>query len=157
MTCLSGSHSFQLLTCVLSGDHFTVFILSKRPARSRPFPTIELAAVDELRNRLAKRQSAESDRETFGDRADNSQLHRALHETAIGEMPESVSGSRARDLDCAFAYIPVLDAPGAERREPRAEVRTAPERQQADVFGDQVLPPVLVARAPSDPGVARCT
>lgn len=35
------------------------------------------------------------------------------------------------------------------------EVRTAPEKQQADVVGDQVQLPVLVAGAPSDPGVAR--
>ncbi|MDE0210208.1 MAG: hypothetical protein OXJ64_10010, partial [Boseongicola sp.] len=67
-----------------------------------------MAAVDELRNRMANRQSAEFDRETFGDRSGYSQQHRALHVTAIGEAAESVSGSRERDLDCAFAHIPVL-------------------------------------------------
>ena len=55
-----------------------------------------------------------------------------------------------------MARLPVgADAPGAERKEPRAEVRTAPEKQQAEGVGDQVQPPVLVARAPSDLGVAR--
>ncbi|MYF88938.1 MAG: TRAP transporter large permease subunit [Boseongicola sp. SB0676_bin_33] len=85
MTCLSGSHSFQLFTCVLSGDQFTVFFLFGRPARSRPLPTIDLVAVDGLRNRMANRQSAEFDRETFGDRSGYSQQHRALHVTAFGE------------------------------------------------------------------------
>ena len=130
MTCLSGSHSFQLLTCVLSGDHFTVFILCRRPARSRPFSMIDSAAVDELRNRMASCQSAESDRETFGDRSGNSQLHRAWHATAFGETTASVSWSRARDLDCAFAHIPALDAVAASASGSHGSRRCAKCRAQ---------------------------
>ncbi|MXW85341.1 MAG: hypothetical protein F4Z55_05265 [Boseongicola sp. SB0667_bin_21] len=88
-----------------------------------------MAAVDELRNRMANRQSAEFDRETFGDRSGYSQQHRALHVTAIGEAAESVSGSRERDLDSAFAHIPVLDAPGAGNREPRFGRRPSSNRR----------------------------
>ena len=151
MTCLSGSHSFQLFTCVLSGDHFTVFILFKRPARSRLFPTIDLAAVGELRNRMAKRQSAESDRETFGDRSGNSQQHRAAHVTAVGETTESVSGSRARGLEHAFAYIPVPDAPGAERKEPPSDLgvaRAALERRRREGGQRRPRAAAVVSRVP---------
>ena len=55
-----------------------------------------------------------------------------------------------------MARLPVgADAPGAERQEPRAEVRPTSGKKLADVAGDQVQPPVLFAPAPSDPCVAR--
>ena len=107
MTCLSGSHSFQLLTCVLSGDQSTIFILFKRPARPRPFLTIDPAAVHEPRHHVANRDFAESVRESFGDRSGNSQRHQASNVIEIGKTTESASRSRTPDPDYACACIPV--------------------------------------------------
>ena len=55
-----------------------------------------------------------------------------------------------------MARLPVgADAPGAEREEPRAEVRLTHWKKQPHVVGDQVQPPELLPPAPSDPRVAR--
>ena len=108
MTCLSGSHSFQLLICVLSGDQFTIFILFKRPARPRPFLMIDSAEVDEYRRQKANRDFAESDHGSFGDRSGNSQRHQASHVTAIGETTVSVSRSRARKSGLHVRMYPGL-------------------------------------------------
>ena len=80
-----------------------------------------------------------------------------FHEAAVPQFGAAVQCQSFQEQQrMMMARLPAgADAPGAERREPRAEIRPASPQEQPHVAGDQGQPSKLLAPTPSGPRVAR--